>query len=336
MLQDAQKSDQDVAIQLSKIELTESLSAENIRAIQSILPGQSSRGWLNFLAAQSAVLPPPSSEIPPIPIPDLATQKVILGKCIEYVTNVYMHNPHLVATKTTTPYTFFIMETSRRDMGTTLYRLKPSTKTSHAYNLSVDVESENGIETAAAPIPKKIYGVVESQISTGPALSLVLQQAVEGGHLAWERWQLIDGRPVGVFSFAVDKTISRYQVNYCCFLRQDSMRGNPEAAPYWESSYEPFKQTVPFHGAFFIDPETGTVVRLIMQAELSPTAPVHREDTRIDYGSVKVKDTSVTVPVETYKLTAAVPNANSPVGYKENRNVSGAEYSNYRLVNKTP
>ena len=331
-LRDAGKNDQDVAVQLSKVELTENLSAEDIRSMQSLLPGQESRAWLSFLAAQSAVLPPPSSEIPATPAPDLATQKVILGKCIDYVTRVYMHNPHLVATKTTTPYSFFIMETSRRDMGTTLYREKPSTKKSYTYNLSVDVESENGIETAAPPIPKKVHGIVESQISTGPALSLVLEQAAEGGHLAWERWQLIDGRPVGVFNFAVDKTISRYQVNYCCFLRQDPMRGNPEVAPYWDSSYEPFKQTVPFHGAFFIDPETGTVVRLIMQAELSPSAPVHREDTRIDYGSVKVKDTSVTVPVETYKLTAVVPNANSPVLYKEKRNVSEAAYSNYRLV----
>jgi len=198
LLHDAQKSDSDVATKLSEVELTESLSAENITSLDSFLPGQESRDRLNFLSAQSAILPPPSSEIPTTPIPDLATQKAILGKCVDYVTKIYMHNPHLVASKTTTPYTFFIMESSRRDMNTTVYRLKPSTTTSYTYNRSVDVESENGIETAAPPIPKKMYGVVESQISTGPALSLVLQQAIEGGHLAWERWQWIDGRPVSV------------------------------------------------------------------------------------------------------------------------------------------
>jgi hypothetical protein len=334
-LHDAGKNDHDVARKLTEVELTQSLSSENIRSMQSLLPGQESRGWLNFLAAQSAVLPPPSSEIPATPAPDLATQKVIFGRCIDYVTKVNMHNPHLVATKTTTPYSFFVMETSRRDMNTIRYRLKPSTTTSYTSNLSVEVESENGIETAAPPVPEKMYGVVKSQISTGPALSLVLQQAVEGGHLSWERWQLIDGRPVGVFFFAVDKTTSRYQVNYCCFLRQNSVRGT-DAFTYLDSSYEPFKQTVPFHGAFFIDPETGAVVRLIMQAELSPSAPVHREDTRIDYGSVKVKDTSVAVPVKTYKLGAVVPNADNPMGYRENRTVSEAAYSNYRIVNKQP
>lgn len=139
-----------------------------------------------------------------------------------------------------------------------------------------------------------------------------------------------------MFSFAVDKTISQYQVNYCCFLRLNSIGGISDSMPYYDPKYEPFKQTVPFHGAFFIDPETGTVVRLIMQAELSSTAPVHREDTRIDYGSVKVSDTSVMVPVEIYRLAAVVPNANSPLGYRENRSVSEAAYSNYKLVNKTP
>ncbi len=335
-LHDTQKTDHDVAMKLSELELTESLSAENITSMQSFLPGKESRAWLNFLAAQSAILPPPVSEIPTSPIPDLATQKAILARCVDYVTNVYMHNPHLVATKTTTPYTFFIMETSRRDMNTIVYRLKPSATTSYTYNLSVDVESEDGIETAAPPTPNKMYGVVQSQTSTGPALSLVLQQAIEGGHLSWLRWQLIGGKPVGVFSFAVDKTKSQYQVNYCCFLRLNSIGGINDSVPYYDPRYEPFKKTVPFHGAFFIDPETGTVERLIMQAELSPTAPVHREDTRIDYASVKVADTSVRVPVETYKLTAVVPNANSPLGYRENRSVSEAAYTNYKLADKHP
>jgi hypothetical protein len=106
---------------------------------------------------------------------------------------------------------------------------------------------------------------------------------------------------------------------------------------YSDETLVPFKAIVPFHGAIFIDPETGTVVRLIMQAELSPTASVHREDTRIDYASVKFTDQSVTVPVTTYVLSAIVPNGNqSPMGYRENRSVSQAAYSNYKLVNKSP
>jgi hypothetical protein len=333
-MHEAGATDNDVAKQLIEIELTESLSAGNIRSMQSLLPGQESRDWLSFLAAQSAVLPPASSEIPATPAPDLATQQAILARCVDYVTKVYMHNPHLVATKTTNHYDISIIESGRRDMNTTLCRTKPSTTTTYTYP-TVQVEIENGIETAVQQTPKKTY-LVESRISTGPALSLILQQAVQGGHLAWERWQLIHGKPVAVFSFAVDKNISQYKVDYCCFWGQGSLRGEPELASYYDFSYQPFKQTVPFHGAFFIDPETGTVVRLILQAELSPAAPVHREDTRIDYDSVKVNDASVTVPVAMYILGAVVPNAENPHGYRENPTISETAYSKYRIVNKQP
>jgi len=87
-LHDAQKSDDDVNLKLAEIELTESLSVESLSSLANLLPGKESRNRLSFLAVQSAFLLPPNAEIPSTPPPDLATQKAILGKCIDYVTKV--------------------------------------------------------------------------------------------------------------------------------------------------------------------------------------------------------------------------------------------------------
>ena len=81
-LHDSGKSDDDVSIKLAEVELSQSLSAENVSSLESLLPGKVSRDQLNFLATQSALLLPPNSEIPSTPTPELLTQKAILCKCI--------------------------------------------------------------------------------------------------------------------------------------------------------------------------------------------------------------------------------------------------------------
>lgn len=74
-----------------------------------------------------------------------------------------------------------------------------------------------------------------------------------------------------------------------------------------------------------------------MQAEFLTTDPMHREDTRIDYGSVEVEGKSVTVPIAAYTLVALVPRGNNDtLGYQEDLRFSEAEYSNYRMVSERP
>jgi len=149
-----------------------------------------------------------------------------------------------------------------------------------------------------------------------PVLSTVMQEAQESGKITWVRWEQVFGETMAVFSFAVDKKKSHYAVNYCCFPQvsqagQMSMRGTetPGGAGNYQSqdSWKNWKATVPYHGQIFVNPETGVVGRLIIQADLKGSDPVRVESQRIDYGPEKVGDKTLVVPVQTLIDTVEQP-----------------------------
>ena len=94
---------------------------------------------------------------------------------------------------------------------------------------------------------------------------------------------------------------------------------------------------LPYHGRFYIDPESGIVVRMITQAELKPTDVVHQQDTRVDYGPVKVGDNSLVLPVRTVIATEVVPNGDSQAAgrYSTRNTFFIIEYKDYNLAGST-
>ena len=94
-----------------------------------------------------------------------------------------------------------------------------------------------------------------------------------------------------------------------------------------------FKAIVPFHGAFYIDPESGIIVRLEMQANFAPTDFVHQEDTRIDYGSITLGAATYVVPTRSYLLTQTVTYADSSAAdYETESTFFVADYKDYQLA----
>jgi hypothetical protein len=97
------------------------------------------------------------------------------------------------------------------------------------------------------------------------------------------------------------------------------------------TDWKPFKTIVGYHGEFFIDPDTGTVVRLVTQAALKPTDFVHQEDMRIDYGPVPVGNRTYMLPLDSFTITEVVPNGdNYAARYSIRHTLFTAAYQNYR------
>jgi hypothetical protein len=330
----ARKSDADVATALQQVVLSEELTQPSMHELESLLPGPQAQSQLRCLAVQSAVLTPPAEELPAVPAPDLTTQKAILAKAVDYVTKAYMHNPRLIASKTTTIYGEAVRGVTFADLSLTNSLRDLPMQMGELVTHTTEVESENGIEKAQpAPVGKAASTrLVMPQSTAGPVLSFILAQAAEAGSLAWLRWESIQGKPAAVFSFAVDKAKSRYEVNYCCFPLFNT-RKIGQSDMYFDVASGAFKATVPYRGRFYIDPDTGTVLRLITQAELPAAAPVHSEDMRIDYGSISVGGRSLIVPLATETLAALVPGGENDVSqYKEVHRYTAADYGGYRLA----
>ena len=77
------------------------------------------------------------------------------------------------------------------------------------------------------------------------------------------------------------------------------------------TTFDPFKATPGYQGEVFIDPDTGTVMRLIIEAEFKPTDLVQQENTRIDHASTEIGGTSYLVPVRSVVQTVVVSTGNS-------------------------
>lgn len=342
-LQQTKKGDEDVATRLKEVELGEGLTLSTKSSLAPLCPGPLSLEQLDVLEGRAALLPPPPSDLPATAAPDVATQKAILAKTVEYVTKVYMQNPRLAVDKTTARFQDGVTSIrTNSGMTSNMPNSNRSWETPEMFMRFLGVHTETvetnkGVEQAQAPKVKVPWGI-NGQVSEGgpgPVLSVILQEAAAGGKLNWLRWELVRGKPMAVFSFVVDKKKSHYEVNYCCFpVTEDAGRmgyegtgANFQTGTDWKA----FKTVAGYRGMFFIDPDTGAIVRLITQAMLKPTDFVHQEDMRIDYGPVMVEGKQYMLPVGSFTLTEVVPNGdNYAARYSVRHTVFIANYKGYR------
>jgi hypothetical protein len=313
--QQDKKTDAMVADSLKDVRLTEQMtSGEKIKLVE-VAPGPSSIEQIEILEGLSAFLSPSASYLPTTPPPDAATQTAILAKAQNFVTGIYLQNPHLTATK----QSFLYQDDERNLSGTPGYHDAAPNIPIRMRDINTDaIESDLGVEkTPNNKVRTQETGLI-SDGGPGPSLGVVMQEATAAGKLAWLRWETIDGRPAAVFSFAVEKKKSRVEVNFCCFPHTETetgitsmggsvRQGDTQSLTEWR----PFRKSVGYHGEIFIDPDKGNVRRLIFRADLKPTEFVHQDDIRTDYGTVFGATRNYFLPIDSFILTEVVPKGDS-------------------------
>ncbi|HYK35800.1 tetratricopeptide repeat protein [Alloacidobacterium sp.] len=351
------KTDDQVANALKEMELTEQLLPSVMNSFVQYQPGPQTVVQIRVLALSSALLPPPPADLPDTPAPDRATQAAIIARATDYAAKQYALLPKLTLDKTTLRYQNgeeFVRASNGAGskMGHSDLGLDPaSLYLRFLGQSSAAIVTQGGAEVLPAKAKNQDPGGPNGQISsvgTGPVLSSVLREAGPG-KMTWLRWETIDGKRVAVFSFAVNRKQSHYQVNYCCFPKTENVGSHIGMSPNGVSSggtpptsenlgtatfFEPFNSTVGYHGEVFVDPESGTVVRLIVRAELKPTDFILQEDTRIDYGTVEAGGKAYVVPTRDILLTTMAPGGNSFAKFTTRRTLFDVGYSNYQAVSK--
>ncbi len=104
----------------------------------------------------------------------------------------------------------------------------------------------------------------------GPVLATVLVDAAQG-KLAWSHWEQVAAAPLAVFRFAVPREKSHYEVEFCCVTADNG-------------SYRVFRQFSGYHGEMAVDPATGAILRLTLEADLKPADKIVRSDILVEYG----------------------------------------------------
>jgi hypothetical protein len=355
------KSDLEVATALKQIELTEQLTRTAMNSLVGHVSGPMSTEQIYVLEARSANLAPPASDLPATPAPDAAAQKTILAKTETYVTRTYDQLPALTAIRTTLRFQDNVealaassgVSSGAKESVTSSGFSKPESYVRYINSTASVVSSEHGTEKKPAekdPIKWGANGMTAIQ-EPSPSLGRIFKEAQAAGNTQWLRWELVNGKPAAVFSFAVPKEKSKLAVDVCCFPNIDQagkamfytpstaralggagasgggVTGNFQTHTEWHN----FKTTAPYHGRFFIDPDSGIVVRMIVETELKPEEVVHQLDMRVDYGAVKAGANTLVVPVKTVINSVVVPNGESGAGgYSTRAILLSSTYSDYR------
>jgi hypothetical protein len=358
-MREQKKSDAEVADALKQVQLSEQLTRSTMNSLASYAPGPLTTEQIYVLEARSAVLAPPAADIPATPAPDAAKQKAMLDKAAEYASKTYAQLPALSAIKTTlrfqdnveaaAPSSGLVGSASQVTVGSSF--VSPYQFVHYINSTDSVYSSDHGIEKL--PEDKTRWGsnkMIALQ-EPDPNVGKVLPEAQAVGSIRWLRWEDINGKPSAVFAFEIPKKKSHLGVDVCCFPNVDQtgvvrfssaaigglQGGSGGATGNFQTTtgWHPYKSNgVPYHGEFFIDPDTGIVVRMIIEAEFKPSDVVHQLDTRVDYAPVKISDKTLVLPLKTVINTEVVPNGDSQAAGKFSTRCTlfTIEYKNYQLA----
>ena len=280
------KPDAAAADKISQFELTERISPIRAAKFNASLPGPLAKGELLVLADASAFFPLPSDEVLSDPAPDAEAQHSLLNAATQYATQTLSKLPNFFATRETilfmdapqAPGSGVVpadqsMLFAARTNATVLYREGKEV---------VDAQGEKGKKTDASPA-----GLVTSGVF-GPILATVLADA-HNGELSWSHWEQIENTKAAVFRYVVTKPKSHYEAVFCCVAMS--------------SSRSVFRQLTGYHGEIAVDPETGTILRITMQADLKPAYPMSRADLWVEYGPVEIGGRTYFCPLKSIALS---------------------------------
>ena len=344
------KSDTAIAHQLSGLELTERPGPATLAHWMAAPHGPETQEQLVLLTDVSSFLDPPPADLPVVAAPDIAAQRKIIGLTVLYVVNTMPRLPDFFASRVTRRFDDSPQAPAPGDWPVRLgLRSVGTSVTPVAYRDGREIDTPGNSGTANAAI-QATSGLV-SWGEFGPALVTVLQDAAKGT-LAWSHWEtsqtlqtigqaggqtisLANQQAAGetgtqstalvaVFHYSVSRENSHYRLQYCCVAQQgDAETRQASTGPLSHSSALPIaalaarglrvlSETTGYHGSIFIDPRSGTILRLTMEADLKHGDPISRASTMVEYGAVQIGGRNYICPLRSVSLSIAPASVSAP------------------------
>jgi hypothetical protein len=193
----ADRPDSQVAGELRHLRLTERLSGAGLDKCEARLHGKEEMSALEVLAKTSAFLDPPAAEIlSDKPKPDVADQRRMIARTVEYVTNTTHNLPNFSARRALSSFQQRVwIEDSPRMTGKSNVSLRYEKGEEHL-GRTVIGSDESGLETSG---------------EFGPILGTAMLDAAAGS-LVWSHWEQGQAGPIAVYRYAISEKQSHYRV----------------------------------------------------------------------------------------------------------------------------
>jgi hypothetical protein len=128
----------------------------------------------------------------------------------------------------------------------------------------------------------------------GPVLASVLAAAASGqSKVSWVGWQPVNQSRLAVFHFEAIHSKAVFELTYCCLPDGDGSKL--------------FHNLSGYTGEFAVDPATGAIMRLAIQADLDedrePQAPLVRSALMVEYGPVEIAGRRYILPQRSVSIS---------------------------------
>jgi hypothetical protein len=243
----------------------------------------------------------------------------MLSAASNYVTGILPYLPDFLATRST--YSFDdspqILKQNEWPVRVGLHVVgKFSREINFHEDQASDVEAVKSVsDSPAKPAPRGM----ETWGEFGKILGVVFTDT-EKSQPAFHHWEQGASGLVAVYRFNVPKSASHYTIHYCCL--SDGTRGggrggggrrggggSATANPLADTT-NTLRKTPGYRGSLFLDPNSGVVLRVTMEAELEQ-GPLSRAGMAIDYGPVAIADRKYICPLRSLALSEAKDEASS-------------------------
>ncbi len=336
----AHRSDAEVVRQIGELEMTERLTERTLDHLAATLRLDPHTALaLELLADQSQFLDPPPSELPATAAPDAATQQRMLDAARAYAVANWTRMPNFFVTRATTRFDDSAQIPHPGEWPVRL-GLHPVGESSREITFREGKEVTDAPEDAKAK-PANELGL-KSWGEFGPAVTVVLADSAKQ-NITFSHWEQTATGLAAVFHYEVPHEASHYAVAYCCVVEQlvagrtqFGYNGRERSAQQVaniprENELHTYHETPGYHGAIAIDPATGAVMRMTIEAGLSHNDPLLRAESMIEYGPVTLGDRTFICPVRSLAISLEPGSAHPATGAG-----GGASPWNEPLVNKAP
>ena len=287
------KGDAKLARQLGGLVLTERMSDATLALLEKSMPGARSRTALIALADASAFLRPAAEDVDSEAAPDLNEQRRIMSRAVEYLGKSLPKLPDFYATRITVRYDGDPPKAKSKAQGKTheAWREVGRSKVVVVYRDGKEVVDPRAwVRRAADPEG----GGLITRGTFGPILSTVIVDAAHG-ETTWDRWERGNAGTMAVFRYRVPGNRSHYSVSFANDVAQEG-------------------STTGYHGEVAIDPTTGAILRLTVQADPPLGSTILEGDILVEYGPVEIGGKMYTCPLRSVSVSLTMAGLASGTG----------------------
>jgi hypothetical protein len=329
------KTDERAARQIGSLELTERLSLYRLSQFRAeFRPGPKTVLALTLLGDLSAFLDPPADQLPSLSPPDFATQKAMLGAAVKGVTGNIQRLPDFLAMRTTRSFDdspLLSIELgsvpSRRELRL-VNAIEQEITFRNAGEELGDAMPAPGSNEKRAPFPKGLSSWGEF----GILQAIILADSAKG-ELKWSHWERGALGVEAVFDFSVPQIASHYLLDYCC-IRSNS--GPDLDHPYIRrDKANSYKGNPAYHGTLSVDPATGTILRITLQAELKKSDPITRYNISVQFGALEIGGKSYICPVQSVALSLTRVGSETSLSEWDVLRINDVSFTNYHRFGST-